>query len=298
MRHILDRRLISRSAVALTAVAAGIMAVGCAAPERSQCAVSEFEVREVIKSASRSYRVVTGTDTARYTVSALVQWPEQFGANDVGALRTHILRAMFSGDPYSGRSAMSVDDALLSFVGDTSLLDEAGVEITPEEASDSVEPSINDYRMSVAASIMELTRESVTYDVSAMSYLGGAHDNMWSAPFTYLFASGEVLTLSSLFRPGTLAEVSREVNAVAAAQYRVRPYNLTRAGFFADTLRIEAGSVFVEDGAVVFRFDPYEVAPWTEGMIDIEVQPYLLEQWLSPPMRRLFAMPVTRVANP
>lgn len=251
--------------------------------------IKEFEVGEVIKTVSRSYRIVESGDTSWFTMGAAIQWPEKLGSYDIAPLQTHLLRTAF-GDR---SESVDVDAALRAFVSDTSILtgqiaDPDSVEVTAVDRALRGAGELNDYRMDVVARIIELNGETVTYDVMSASYLGGPHANTTSMPFTYVLAGGMVLDADNLFIPDSLRSVSAAVNAVAAAQAGVRPGRLKRAGYYADTLGIKTAMVYLEDNAIVFRYNPYDVAPYSQGEVNIAVPAYMLDGLIAPCWRELF----------
>lgn len=250
--------------------------------------VEDFKVVETIKSVTRCFRASSGGDTVYLTQSAVMQWPEELGHYGLGALQKHLLSAAYND------TVGPVDRAMVRFVSDLSSITGEGFGIPADSIQrvDSV-PSpfggVSCYEAEVTARVQELTERSVTYDVTAMSYLGGAHPNTSSSPFTYVFELGEVMSYESLFKPGSEAQVSRAVNEAAADQYGCAPYRLASKTFFNDTLAV-SHDVYWSDGAIVFHYNPYDVAPYSSGMIDVAVYPYMVSESLSDKYRKLFEL--------
>lgn len=274
-------------------VAAAALLAGCVGSGRNSdtaAEINDFEVDQVIKSAARSYRGMLYGDTVYLTLSATVQWPERFGEYDIVTLRRHILAEAFADTVGTG----DVDAAIRRFIDNTSVVDAdtVGTDDGGEGLFSDVEvvsapaPGIDCYEVTVSARLTMLSEQMVSYDVLTSSYLGGAHPNYASTPFTYVFELGQIVTYDTLFKEGTGEAVSEALNRAAADQYGTRPYRLTRKSFFSDTLAV-SHEVSISGSSVVFHYNPYDVAPYSEGMIDVEVPAFMLADCLTDPYRRL-----------
>lgn len=235
---------------------------------------SDFEIRQAIKSASRVYRIESADDTAYLELATTLQWPEQFGSYDIDSLQRYLLLTCYNVDGDNPGDAISI------FLTDTDQMGDSYVAV--EVDSVSVDDALTrSYEAEVTASITEQTVRSVTYNITSYTYMGGAHPNTSSRPFTYLFEEKTVLTPELLFKPGTEAEVEAAVREALAAQYNVAATRLTDAGFFGNDVPLSQ-SVYVSQGAIVFHYNPYEIAPYSSGSIDVEVQPYAVSHLLTP----------------
>lgn len=79
--------------------------------------ISNFDIREQLKSASKSYKIIYATgDTAYMTLTATVQWPIEFGKSDLIALQDTIINALGTKSPYN------IDQAMSAYVNNNDLL--------------------------------------------------------------------------------------------------------------------------------------------------------------------------------
>lgn len=247
--------------------------------------VQSFEIREELKTASRSYllRYADG-DSAYLTLSATVQWPVKLGDANLIALQDTLIASVSSHSPYS------IDEAMAAFVTDyNAIFDEPvpGLRATPVDTVPAMTESVFSLESSVAARVTELTEQTVTYQVTDYSFTGGAHPNTVVTPMTYDLKAGRLLTYANLFIPGAEATLLPLIEDALASQYGVSsPGQLARAGFFTDQLAVSK-QVFIYDGQIVFHYNPYEIAPYVMGQIEVPIAPFAVEPLLTPEAKSL-----------
>lgn len=277
-------------AVAGSLIAPALLLASCGgAPESSESSVPEvsaaqrgevssFEVKENIKSVSRAYRMVGETDTCWLTLSTSVQWPEKIGNADIASLQDTIMATA-----YRTYRANDIDASMLNFVADTEIYDlgtAERVDSMPEEAG------VKGYYSTVTSKLIELGTRMVSCQVSTSTFMGGAHPNVVSVPFTYDLTIGTVLNTGNLFREGTMPEVTAIVRSSLAEQFGVKASTLVAAGFFTNDIAA-SDMVYVANGMVTFHYNPYDIAPYSMGAIDVKVAPWLLEEFLTPQAKAL-----------
>lgn len=247
--------------------------------------VSSFEIREELKTASRSYLLQYASgDSAYLTLSATMQWPLKFGDANLLQLQDTLIASVYNKSPYS------IDEAMTAFVGDyNAIFDEAmpGLKATPVDSVPQSTESVFSLDMSVTARVTELTEQSVTYQVVDYSFTGGAHPNTVVSPFTYDFATGKVLTFDSIFKAGADSTLMPLIEEALASQYGAAgPKDLAKVGIFTDQLYVSK-QVFVADGQIVFHYNTYEIAPYVMGQIDVPIAPFAVDSLLTPEARKL-----------
>lgn len=269
-------------------IVAGIAAVALGAcsraghKEASSVEVNNFEVREVLKTASRSYLLVFDTgDSAYLTLSATVQWPLKIGDHRLVNLQDTVIGTLGVPSPYS------IDEAMSAYVSSYSSMFEGVKSATPV---DTVPPSTEDVfsmEASVTTKVTELNEQTVTYQSTGYSYTGGAHPNTAVIPFTYDLETGQVLSYDYLFRPGSEGKVLDLIKESLANQLGVSgEKGLARAGIFTDQLAVSK-ELFISDGQIVFHYNPYDIAPYAMGQIDVPVAPFIVDSLLTEPARKL-----------
>lgn len=148
------------------------------------------------------------------------------------------------------------DDQIAQFKDDTSWVNDV------QSAADS-QLSLDISYKSVPSTLVQ------NYIVSVASYTGGAHGLLVRKTFSFN-KEGQLLTLSSLFKNG--------LDGLPSFATLAQKELLKREGAQADWIKDGAGakeenyqSFVVTDTGVTVLFDPYQVAPWSDGAIDITI---------------------------
>lgn len=243
--------------------------------------VSSFEIRQSVKSATRSFQVKDAEQTYFLTQSASAQWPEQFGNYDLKALQDTIIGLMYGQDVKS-----DITTATAEFVSHPSNEVVGKSTVTP---IDSVPPlSTTTWSVDVSAKLMEYNLETVTYDIVTSSYLGGAHPQTFYRPFTYAFKSGKILNAKNMFKSGSDEQLLKMINQSLADENEVLPSHLESAGFFGPVTNI--GMPFIEGNVIKIRYNPYEIGPYAMGVIDVTLYPGQIEELLTPEVVKIFGL--------
>lgn len=254
-----------------------------------------FDVSERILTADRYYQAVLGEDTMYLDQYVSLHWPDKFGDGDLKVLHDSLLYYCFN-----DTSITDPEVAMRHFLRDTSVLTGDGEDVdtlaVENEMRYVVEPvdslpagvdAMGCYFNNVMASVVELDEEMVTYQVTSSSYLGGAHPFTSIVPFTYDFATSQVLTVDNMFVPGKAEEVMRIVVKALARQLDVKESGLERAGILVSQLTYP-GQPYIRNNMLYFHYNPYEIAPYSFGMIDVAVYPYEVSEILRPEVMKLF----------
>lgn len=251
--------------------------------------VSRFPVSEVILGADRNYRVTSSEgDTIYLDRYASIHWPENIGDADLKPLHDSLLIYCFADstltDPEKG---------IRRFVTDTSMFDDNDPDAPVSFAIQPIDSFPDDVETfgcwfeNVTANILELDEEKITFQVNISSYLGGAHPVSLSRPFTFDLLTGTVLTLDNILRPGCTDSVMPVIIRALARQLDVPVSGLDRAGIFTSQLTYP-GQPYICKNTLYFHYNPYDIAPYSSGMIDVAVYPYEVRRFLTPQARRLF----------
>lgn len=109
-----------------------------------------------------------------------------------------------------------------------------------------------------------LTPRVVVWEIDRETYAyHAAHANRWTGYLNYNLSEGKILSLSDLMKPGYEKELTARVrNKIAEEDISliVEPDEITLPKTFAVT----------SDG-ILFSFNPYSIAPYSEGIIKIDL---------------------------
>lgn len=240
--------------------------------------VSSFDVVQSVKSASKSYEIKMDGETYFLTLSTSLQWPEQFGDMNIKALQDTLRRSVLN-----DTVAVPVDEAMAKWVNEVDPDMFAGATVTAVDSVPGV--SIYNFEMESTGKMIEFNEKTVTYEVMKYAYTGGAHGNTSSYPFTYDLQRGVVLTYDNMFKAGSKAKLLAAITEELATQYNTTPDRLASIGIAAPLEVV--GDPFIEDGYVVFRYNPYAIAPYVFGTIDVRVIPGSIAAQLTPEVASL-----------
>lgn len=258
--------------------------------------ISQLDANFSILTAQRIYRFTADGDTGYLDRSVSIHWPAALGDADLAPLRDAILSACFGPDTTATApdgdlqyDPASPDPAIRRFLLDTSdLAADSLTSITPvdsiPESAEGFEPRV--YFSSVKASVLELDEQLITYRITVSSYMGGAHPITAIFPLTYDFTTSTLLTLDNLLNPEARHEIMPIITAALARQLDVPVSHLRRAGIFTDQFT-EPGTPYIYNNTLYFHYNPYEIAPYSSGMIDVALYPYEIDSLLTPEARPL-----------
>ena len=143
------------------------------------------------------------------------------------------------------------------------------------------------YFDNIKATVLELDEQMITYQITVSTYLGGAHPTTSIHPITFDLSDSRVLTLDNLLKAGARDSIMPIIASALARQLDVTPSRLHRAGIFVDQLTYP-GTPYIYNNVLYFHYNPYEIAPYSSGMIDVAIYPYEVEHLITPEARSLF----------
>lgn len=269
------------------ASAAGVamLAAGCARTSNNSTVSQGSDVKSVaveseLLSISKTYPGYDGEDSCALTLKAFIDYPTKIGAEDITPLQEAIKDAVFD-----NRSGAQIDAVMDSFVTETASY---GLNVDPNITGvpSKLKEECN-YYADIQLHRRELGDKMVTYSLVDSRFMGGGHPMTYTRSFTYAFEAKEVLTLENMFNPDKMDIVFSAVNQALAQQYGVESGNLTAAGFYQNAVGVPS-LLSVENGMIVFHYNPYDVAPYSQGAINVEVAPIMIEEAMSPMAKKLF----------
>lgn len=240
-----------KMAACCAAVIAG--AISC---NNEQFTVDSFASSDVLSSGGKTY--------SKVKISADIQTLKA-GLNPeaVAAINREILRGAFN----EGVMDMSVKDAYESYrdLWYSELKDSTGCY------------SLNDddvYEKIIKGKFLYNDKKYVSYMLSFYDYEnGGAHGMSANVPFVFNAETGAVLEEKDLFKEGYKNVVSEMLTA--KAKEKAEEYVL-------QCEEVEANNVFyLTKDSIVYVFNPYEIAPYSSGVIEIALPLESLKDWMK-----------------
>ena len=120
----------------------------------------------------------------------------------------------------------------------------------------------------------------ISLNISKYAYTGGAHGMLQNTIFNVDKKSGEILTLEDLVPNGSEKRLSEIITAHVTRSLGLdESTSLRKAGFFNKTLP-PASNFAVTPYGLLFVYNPYEIAPYSMGIITVFIPEKELEDIL------------------
>lgn len=249
----------------------------------SAAKVENFEVNQVFKTGQSVFHILDqNAEQDTYTMASVaLQWPLRFGDNDLTALQDSLLMLTFgeTGNPDEVienylQHPQGYGDKVLDLIDDL-----------PAEAVGQAMVLSN----SVSVSSVGFCERYIVYKVDNYEYSGGAHPNLYSHFLNYDIKNNRVLDFNDIF-----VENSEEALLKIVTQHLLGNYFAEsleelgeKSGIFTDQIYVSR-NVFLIGDSIIFHYNPYDIAPWSEGIISVKVPVYELRRLLTPEVRELY----------
>lgn len=250
--------------------------------------ISNFEMGEVYKTASSFYKVkgdtTFGRDVAVYTVADVsLQWPVKFGDNDVSALQDSLLSRAF------GVKGVGADDAIKLFLSKPIGYGDYDLEVADPDAVVLDWDSTRLYSRNLTVSSIGFCEDFIVFKIDYDEYSGGAHPNYFCSYVNYDIHSNRTLFFNDIFEPGHDRQLLEIITQGLLDKYYATSLSdlEDKAGIFTEAIHVSS-DVYITSASVVFHYNPYDIAPWASGVIDVEVPIYSLLDFLTPEVRSLY----------
>lgn len=255
---------------ALAAVTAIAIAAESCSGNKSQTDI-EFETR--VDSVGYMMPDFYG-DTVYAAAKYSVVWPEKIGKEDFDALRDSLLSLTFATP-----DATTFEDAarqyMLSVVREHSAESDTTFAYSkvPYDTAANAERSNESY---IISDVTLLTPKVLVVQVYNYSYcFGAAHGMNTTRYLNYSIAAHKLLNAGNMFKPGNETAILDLINASAKEHY---PEEGT---LFPEPIG-RIGDLQITEKDIVFVYQPYDVAPYSTGVVSIPVSQYDLHRFFTP----------------
>lgn len=228
----------------------------------------------------QSYRLVGSAsdhdseDDISYGCQVDMLMPEVLYGKPVDVLRDSIMNIAF-GSTGSDTKAI-IASAMRSAAA------EIGYEVTDTILPDSVVAAVPDFLCrydgytSVEGDVETLTPRVLSYAVTASNYTYGAAHGMYGTRYVnYDLKAGRVVTLADIFTAEGLEALPGLIRDAATAM------ESTIGSTDISTLPADGNFYITAAQEIVFAYQPYEVASYAQGEIQIPMAAYMLSQYLT-----------------
>lgn len=233
-----------------------------------------------LKNAKKCYEISSTDDATKYTLSieTTVLWPEKIDGYDLSSLQDTIINLI------AGKRMPTIDEAILSYV-DNAASYELGDKITEVDSVPTISPFNTAFYAQTDVTIPEISTDMITIRCVTDQYLGGAHNMTGSTILTYDLKNGIFISDKWLFKNTEAPELINAIKESIAAETNMTVAELEQTKLVTDIPISD--DVYLQDGMIVFHYNPYAVLPYSFGTIDAAVSPYLIKDLLTPAAQKM-----------
>ncbi len=248
-------------------------------------AVTSFPIAQSIKTIERNYRcegaesIFDSLNTYSH-VRVTVAWPEQIGDYNLTTLSDSLLKQIFV------TPEATIDASMIAAVekpeGSDLFPTMTPVDSIPSEPAMILTRTIN-------SSAIIINPSYAVYDISTYVFSGGAHGMSASSYLTYDFKTGRILNKANTFVAGSEGKLLDAIKTTLMQDNHVDSVDqLNECGFFPDQIFV-TDNFYLDGYYIVFHYNPYDIAPYSTGSVNVRVASYLIDDCLTDQVKQLIA---------
>ncbi len=245
--------------------------------------VENFSVNQVFKTAQSVFHILDQNDTIdTYTMASVaLQWPVQFGDNDITALQDSLLSLTFgqTGTP---------DEVINEYISHPQGYGDKVLDLIEELPADLGSNALV-LSNTVSVSSVGFCERYIVYKVDNYEYSGGAHPNLYSHFLNYDIKNNRVLDFNDIFVENSEEALRDLITLHLLGNYFAESLEelAEKSGIYTDQIFVSR-NVFLIGDSIIFHYNPYDIAPWSEGIISVKIPVYELRRLLTPEVRELY----------
>lgn len=165
--------------------------------------------------------------------------------------------------------------------------------IDSSEGNEREASSWMNYEENVEGRVLYNANGLVGYQFNIYSYAGGAHGNNSVRNCVYDCRKGRLITLADLFAPESLMQAGEMLRNRLVKDYDCATMEelIEKCDFFSLTEIEPTENFMIDDNGLCWSYDPYEIAPYVMGTIEVKLP------WVAlKPLLRVDS-PVTELAE-
>lgn len=247
--------------------------------------ISSTDVLFSVKKASRNY-VTTGGDalsddsTHIYsTIQVEIQWPVKYGNHDISILQDSLQALSL------GTTKGTIDQAMANMLDNP-----VGHNYYTLEPIDSIDTNASTMTLyqAIYTAVASFNDRYIVYGVTRSVYEGGAHGLTTTSYLTWLPDSQITLSLKNAFKPDSDRILLDAIKTHLAEQNNAVDIEaLDKSGYFTDNIYISP-NFYIDGYDIVFHYNPYDIAAYSVGSIDVRVPYYTVADIISPTLLQVF----------
>lgn len=214
---------------------------------------------------SYSCEIVKEDFNLHFEFTGEIELPTEKIGDSYKLLQNNILSALF-GSEFADHPTKKV----LQIYADSSFVEYEKVyeeiyENNPIEPTDTF-----NFITDVKGKVLYCDSNILSYQRELYTYAGGAHGMNTKINYVFDIKTGEQLTEEDIFGQGFERKVGKLLDEKAKA-LRVEGLLPEENEFYNDWYIEPNGNFALTDSSIIYTFNPYEIAPYCYGIIDIEI---------------------------
>ena len=152
-----------------------------------------------------------------------------------------------------------------------------------QDRADTTKKAWYEYHYVIEASTQQGTANTLTYLATIDYYEGGAHGINQLITFNFDIATGKQMTLADIFAPGYESQLKNTLLKALKSKTGLNFMNeLKDAGYLYSMDIFPSENFILNDETITFVYNPYEIAPYEVGSIELIITYSEVSQILSP----------------
>lgn len=202
-------------------------------------------------------------------------YPASWGKVDLKPLQQQLLRAAY------GTDSLRLKDAIEYYALHPSGLIEEGKKV--ERAPATLQSDSTMSEQSTVIAIKSMTPELLSMSVMSYTYpYGAAHGMHGTTYFNFYVPTAQVLDQQLVFDAKSRDNIVKVLQEAAGSQYSQQDTGVNAKAI--DSF----DNFYISDGAITFVYAPYDIGPYSAGEVEVNVDSYLLYDYLTPLGKAIF----------
>jgi hypothetical protein len=198
-------------------------------------------------------------------LSVNIVYPEAIGNNNIQELQKQIVKNTLGAD------IEDFDNAFNQYAT-SNLAKEMEYELTP------IEDKTSQSQRSITCSVETLSSDFAVFSINNYTYYYGAAHGMSATTYiNYYIGEQRILSLKDIFDLSKKKDLIRYISA-QRDDWMVNNLDLPADGSF----------YFSSDNTIYIVYQPMEVAPYSEGLVKVAIDPYQIGSILTPLAKKIF----------
>ena len=152
-----------------------------------------------------------------------------------------------------------------------------------QDRADTTKKAWYEYHYVIEASTQQGTANTLTYLATIDYYEGGAHGINQLITFNFDIATGKQIMLADIFAPGYESQLKNTLLKALKSKTGLNTMDeLKDAGYLYSMDIFPSENFILNDETITFVYNPYEIAPYAVGSIELIITYSEVSQILSP----------------